>query len=1096
MWPVSVQYTVFGEMAVLVGGTRHPLARRRERGVLSVLLAAHGAPVAAERLVAEVWGDDGRTNLASLQVAVSRLRNLLEPGRAARSGSHLVSTSAGYSLRAEVDDVDAWVFEARAEEALAAQDAADALRLCDQARAPWTAAPYVDADAPLVRAEAGRLEELHVAVNERRARALLDLDRPDEVQRAMADLASQHPYRERVWMLLALAQYRSARQADALDTLRTLRQRLADDLGVDPSDEVRELEQAVLRQEPELTTVRRSGVVPPSRAALTSGRGTVGRTAPQAAALSFLDAAVDSASARFVLVAGEPGIGKSRLVGDLAATARDRGTTVLVGRCQEGDYAPALWPWLGVVRRLVEAEGGAPDPLLAPLLDHVTDAQLTDTGAGTGLRMFDALVDLLARAATRAPVLLVLEDIHWADATSLRLLQHLAAAEVAAPIAVVCTRRTTETGTPDVLVDAMAALARAGAERIRLDGLDTPSVGRLLAASIGAHDERLDEVVADVTGGNPFFVLQYARLLAGVPELDPLDPATLPVPDGVRDVLRQRVGRLPEAAHGLLAAGAVLGSRIDPDVVAELAGMDVEEALDLLDLALASGLVEEQASGYAFVHALARDTLYADLSVARRMRLHDRAGRILERTRPDDPDASAAIAHHAHVAAPLGRDHADRAGEWLARAAAVAEGRHAHPEALALWQLALDDAVPGSRAEAWALRGKAGSLIRLGRVDEAHAALDAAVAIACEHEDWTTVAEAAAVLSAAGPWSWREHGVTHAPFLDALTAALPHVAPPLRARLLAILQLEHFYAWRTDLVEDHGRRSVELARDVGDAQLLREVLMLRLVATAGSWDAAGRLALAEELLALEPEGELEVTALFHLGHIRWDSGDPAGADDAVRRCEEAAAGLRHSGIDIPLGWWRATRARDRDDPGHRSLIDAALATHLRDGYLASRELVCLHGVRSGPVGSPVAADTVAEARGGGMPVRALVAHALLEAGRPEEARELLGERVDDDIVDYCSTAGRALRLLVLCATAGADEIREALAPLEGHLGVPVSYGTIDHLGVVDHFVAAGWAALGDPRAVEVARSAVELNARLGCLPWLRRSERLLAELER
>ena len=109
MSPVNVAYAAFGEMAVSVNGARQPLTRRRERNVLAVLLACHGAPVAAERLVAEVWGDEapGQT-LGSLQVAVSRLRTQLEPDRAARKGSRLVSTAAGYSLVAEVGDVDVW----------------------------------------------------------------------------------------------------------------------------------------------------------------------------------------------------------------------------------------------------------------------------------------------------------------------------------------------------------------------------------------------------------------------------------------------------------------------------------------------------------------------------------------------------------------------------------------------------------------------------------------------------------------------------------------------------------------------------------------------------------------------------------------------------------------------------------------------------------------------------------------------------------------------------------------------------------------------------------------------------------------------------
>ena len=128
---------------------------------------------------------------------------------------------------------------------------------------------------------------------------------------------------------------------------------------------------------------------------------------------------------------------------------------------------------------------------------------------------------------------------------------------------------------------------------------------------MGAHDPQLDTIVADVTGGNPFFVLQYARLLAGLPDLEHVDPAALPVPDGIRDVLRQRIQRLPEKAVRTLTAAAVLGRHIDPDLVAELAGTPVDQCLDLLDLAMTSGLVEERDAGYAFVHALARETISA-----------------------------------------------------------------------------------------------------------------------------------------------------------------------------------------------------------------------------------------------------------------------------------------------------------------------------------------------------------------------------------------------------------------------------------------------------------------------------------------------------
>src|SRR5690349_3129621 len=204
MTRVSVRYAAFGAMTIQVDDVELPLTRRRERSVLAVLLSAHGAPVAAERLVAEVWGDEAPSQtLASLQVAVSRLRSLLEPDRRTRKGARLVSTAAGYSLVAEPEDVDTWTFEALADQALAADGPDERLRLADEAGALWTATPYADCEAPVVLAETSRLEELFVTLAEVRGRALLDLDRPDEALRALADPAEQHPYRERLWSLLA-----------------------------------------------------------------------------------------------------------------------------------------------------------------------------------------------------------------------------------------------------------------------------------------------------------------------------------------------------------------------------------------------------------------------------------------------------------------------------------------------------------------------------------------------------------------------------------------------------------------------------------------------------------------------------------------------------------------------------------------------------------------------------------------------------------------------------------------------------------------------------------------------------------------------------
>ncbi len=818
----------------------------------------------------------------------------------------------------------------------------------------------------------------------------------------------------------------------------------------------------------------------------------MGRQPVLAQAVSRLEDARTSGSLQVLLVAGEPGIGKSRLVDDLGEQATALGFEVLVGRCHEGDYAPALWPWLGIVRDLVTGSSGTPDPLLQPLLGG--DAVDGVGGGGTGLRMFDAVVSLVRRSASTRPLLLVLEDIHWADATSLQLLGHLAGAGLELPVAVVCTRRTTEARTSEALLDAMAALARAGADRVRLDGLDARSVGELLQLSVGEHDPGLDEVVADVTGGNPFFVMQYARLLAATPDLDPIAPADLPVPDGIRDVLRQRVTRLPEEAATVLSAAAVLGAHIDPDIVSELTDLPVDRCLDLLDLSMTSGLVEEEAAGYAFVHALARETLYAELSTARRMRLHDRAGRVIEALRPDDADAAAAIAHHADLAAPLGPAHCERACAWLSRAAEVATARHAHPEALELWKSVVAHAPDGSVTTAEALCGVSGALLRMARTQEARQVIDRAVRLGRDLGRWDLVARGAAILNGAGVWSWREHGVKDDAFIEILTEAAEHLAGPSRARLLATLQVEYYYGWDGSVGAAIGRESVEVARQSGDRAVLIEVLLMRVLATYGPGLAEERLALLDELGTYDLQGELEVFVLFQRGHTLYECGRPTECDDVMRQCASAATALRHTGVEIPLAWWRFARARDLDDPEAPALARAATELHRASGYIANEDLECLAAVRVNPPGAPVESRVLEHARRANPGLRSIVAHAALEAGDPDTARGLLGEPAPPTASDYSVFPGHCLRVIVLAETGSPEEVRTAVERIEPHAGEACTYGSVDHLGGADHFLAYGYAALGDPRALEYAERAVVLNERLQCAPWRRRSEALVARL--
>jgi hypothetical protein len=306
--------------------------------------------------------------------------------------------------------------------------------------------------------------------------------------------------------------------------------------------------------------------------------------------------------------------------------------------------------------------------------------------------------------------------------------------------------------------------------------------------------------------------------------------------------------------------------------------------------------------------------------------------------------------------------------------------------------------------------------------------------------------------------------------------------------------MEHFYGWDSAVAEPLGAESVEVARAVGDRELLTEVLLVRILATWGPLRAPLRLELIDEVLSYEPTGELRVFVLFQHATALYEVFEPERADATMQQCADEAAALRHTGVEIPLAWWRFARARDLEDPAAPELGRAAFALHRESGYIAGRELECLSAIRGVPAGTPIPADVIELARGAIPGLRALVAHAALEAGDPETAHGLLGEPSPPGASEYSVLAGHCLRVLVLAETGTPEEVRDALEPITAYAGQAVTYGTVDHLGAVDYYLACGYAALGDPRAREHAERAVVLNERMQCLPWKRRAEALLATL--
>src|SRR5215470_2826121 len=700
-----VQFRLLGPLEAQDGERRVELGRPKQRVLLAVLLVHANQVVPLDRLIEELWGEEPPPQAAaSLQTYVSNLRRALEPGRPARAPSQvLVSQPPGYRLVVGAGDLDAARFAALAEEGhrlLQAHRPAPAARVLREGLALWRGPALAEvADEAFAQAERNRLEELRVAALEDRLAADLDLGGHAAAVAELEELAGRYPFRERLHGLLMLALYRSGRQGEALAAFAAVRRALAEELGIDPGRWLRQLETGILRQDPGLDWARPPEV--PGTSSEETG-GSAGQASPALAAsvtrgpqagaddlvgredqLAALDAILAGACGghgRVVLVAGEPGIGKTRLAEEAARRAAAAGMQVAWGRCHEGDGAPALWPWAQVVRQL--AAGLAPRQLtamlrpsaarLGPLLPELGGAPpparpspVVDLGAAR-FQLNQAAAGLLRRLADARPLLVVIDDLNWADVPSLSLLAFLATELKDARLVVLGTYRDVEVVAGRPLADTLGALAREPVvERIALGGLGRAGVAALIGRTIGATPaEPLVQAVADRCGGNPFFITELLRLLQSERRLagpDAAAAARREVPAGVRDVLRARLARLP----------AVTGRGFDLDLIEAVTGLEDEAALDAAEAALLAGLVieDDRAAGrYRFAHALVRETIYEDISRARRARLHARVVDALVAVRGAEPEPAAEMAYHCWQAAPVigaGRalPHLLRAGE-------------------------------------------------------------------------------------------------------------------------------------------------------------------------------------------------------------------------------------------------------------------------------------------------------------------------------------------------------------------------------------------------------------------------------------------------
>jgi hypothetical protein len=386
----------------------------------------------------------------------------------------------------------------------------------------------------------------------------------------------------------------------------------------------------------------------------------------------------------------------------------------------------------------------------------------------------------------------------------------------------------------------LAALARSGAERIRLDGLGLHDVSRLLETELGRHDEALARVVAERTEGNPFFVIEFGRLLSARVITDPRQAARILVPEGIGDVLRLRLQRLPPEARQLLTIAAVAGRAVVPQLIMTVSGHAPADVMEALGQAQHAGLPVEGGRGYLFAHALVRETVSADLPVGRRVRLHAAVAEAMQAMLPADPEIRTELANHYWLAAPLDTGYAAKAAEHLRFAAQTADARNAFDQSVELWARAVAASAlsgewkPLERFEL--LVAQAVAEVRISEIAGAREHVGQAMAIAQSVQRWDLVAVAATALTVAGVWNWRPFGTAADRMIDALRECLDHIPDgSLAARATASLQMEYYIARRIAQADACGRRSVDIARAAGDPTVLLRVL---LVPALGTWGPA------------------------------------------------------------------------------------------------------------------------------------------------------------------------------------------------------------------------------------------------------------------
>ena len=1117
---------LLGPLEVERDGEVLNLGGRRQRAVLALLVMHVGEVLSTDRIVEEIWADDPPPSATrTVHSYVSRLRGIL---RDLAGDDVLIRREPGYILRLDPMAVDTVRFERLVDSAVEILNAGDptaADETLQVALSLWRGEALADfAYESFAATESQRLDGRRLEALELRLDCDLALGRHARAVTELESLVATYPLRERFWAQLMVALYRCGRQSDALATFGRVRHILVEELGLEPGDELQLIERQVLEQSAEFAlpglppgagrqattadpvaraTSRR--VPLPDRLGIRPDVGVIGRAEQTRLMAEARQRATAGDGRAVVIVSGEAGQGKSTVVADAARDAFAAGACVLFGHCEEDVTSPyqlfvetlghyVLHAPEDELASQVDEHGGeliALVPALARRVPGSVPVRAEDPDAER-YRLFAAVVDMVARMSADRTVVLVLDDLQWADQGSLQLLRHLVTSDRPMRLVVLATFRDSELAGSDHLVETLAALRRSdGVERIELPGFDPAGVVSFVEAVAGqAMDHRglaLAHAIHTETDGNPFFVGEVLRHLFDVGAVyrgtdgrwvAQEDIGVTGLPTGVREVIDARVVRLGRASAANLSLAAVIGRDFDLDLLLAAAEITPDELLDILETAATVSLVREPADmpgWYSFTHALIQRTLYESIGSARRALLHRKVFDVLRQwskestgTRSSSVAASVVARHFVACARP------DESSDVVhyARLAAEEALSALNPDEAVRWYSTALDALDGEEPDAT----RAQVLSRLGDAQRQAADLSyrttllEAARLALEFGDDETLMYAALANSRQIQSTTGTIDEERVEVLEAAIARVGTEDTAERAMLLAHLAVDRSYDGEPERRRPLVDEALAIARRLGDPATLFDVLVRRV----GIWmpeDVSERLTESAEALGIAESLDDPVArfwALFYRSIVAAEAGDRALLDACRARFPEEA---RATGQ--PMLAWVTTYAQ-----GWQLILEGDLEGAELNAYKALElggatgqpdamaifggQLVDLRWHQGRDAELVELIEQMVESTPDIDSFRSALARIYADVGRTEEARALLtAEAAVDFAHPFDPLAATTIVMWVEVAIQTRDTgTAEILLSRLASFADQVVCNGVDIFGSLDHYRGALWAVLG------------------------------------